>query len=371
MDYKELAAKLRDPFKHFPMMLASEYRRENTLKDIALMADYLEQGQIPKARFDELKYAFNAMMSSGSKQIMGFNHSWTTYEKDFFDSISFGGFSSCKTIIKRLEKFKKQYPEFHDNPVVVGLTKISPELILLEAVGNRLKETAFKRVPLTAEQRAEAARYVPPIADSAAQEAVRKVLTEISEASFQSWKDYFSKDYYGILNKYLDLLNKDYGKVPSYAKSVLFRLTKGEYEGREYVHKVKPGVDKIIDEFSSADAEVARQQFVVKNLRKISSIIDTKGDFDHLVEIGRAIDIGAVTGRIKVFFKDGSSFEVMNSSVEARSSLGKPFTRFPLTFHQISVPGLKIRKKMSEEEMNEEFAKNAMKASAPSSSPSP
>jgi hypothetical protein len=113
--------------------------------------------------------------------------------------------------------------------------------------------------------------------------------------------------------------------------------------------------DSLIATEAAKRADAIREHFVYKNLEKIDSILESKGDFDAIKIIGRTVSLGGLEGSFLLTFKDGARFEITNSVVYSVSKLGNPFLRFPLTFHNV-VFGNGTRMKMpSEEKMNAEF----------------
>jgi hypothetical protein len=111
-------------------------------------------------------------------------------------------------------------------------------------------------------------------------------------------------------------------------------------------------------EYENGDnAARIREDFVYKNLEKIASIVEAKGNYNTGKVISREINLAGLTGTLSFDFKDGSSFVVQNSVVWVENSYGTQFNRFPLTFHNVMMAGGKKMGRPSEQRMNEVFVK--------------
>jgi hypothetical protein len=107
--------------------------------------------------------------------------------------------------------------------------------------------------------------------------------------------------------------------------------------------------------------EDMQAHFVEKNVGKLASIIETKGNIDGDPKV---LDVhshqGIIQGNIKVSFQDGSKFVVRNKIV-TKYYMGRTgpdvMYQFPTTFHDAVLPdGKRMAGQPSEAEMNKIFA---------------
>src|SRR5690606_2376031 len=106
-------------------------------------------------------------------------------------------------------------------------------------------------------------------------------------------------------------------------------------------------------------AKRIRDAFIFKNLKKLSSIVEKKGDFESAAEIEGTVRLTGLSGTLIVKFKDGAQFTAQNSIVWSRSIHGTEFPRFPLTFHDVILSSGERMPRPSEERMNVVFAGSA------------
>jgi hypothetical protein len=101
--------------------------------------------------------------------------------------------------------------------------------------------------------------------------------------------------------------------------------------------------------------DTIRTEFVHKNFRKIASIVEAKGNFVRGRALSHMIDLAGLTGRLQFEFADGSSFVAQNAVVHVINQYGTQFSRYPLTFHDVRLPGGNPMRLPSEERMNSIF----------------
>ena len=117
----------------------------------------------------------------------------------------------------------------------------------------------------------------------------------------------------------------------------------------------------MLHKHATAIAEDMQNQFVSKNVEKLASIVERKGNISgdpHVLSI--QTDRGNVVGEMKFHFNDGSSFVVRNKVVSQfryTNSGVSSFYQFPTTFHDAVLPnGHRMVGMPSEEQMNNIFA---------------
>lgn len=142
---------------------------------------------------------------------------------------------------------------------------------------------------------------------------------------------------------------------------------------RDYKHPVKSEqrftditINKSMENFPVEEAKLQREliekQYLAKNVKKLSHIIDLKGlqvDITDLPYKEPTVKSGAGTieSGFKFKFSDNSSFEVVNKIIVKTSTRGKEFNQFPTTFHNVVLADGSKMKQPSEEKMVKEFTK--------------
>lgn len=121
-------------------------------------------------------------------------------------------------------------------------------------------------------------------------------------------------------------------------------------------YSLKKDWKKIIDREAEIQTKQIQDSFIAKNLSKVSSIVSAKGGLKTTQKKDIYTSSGTISGEIEFKFEDGSCFTVRNQVVDVWTYGVKPFSRFPTTFHDITMPDGKFKKKMSELEMNRDFA---------------
>jgi hypothetical protein len=225
-----------------------------------------------------------------------------------------------------------------------------------------LKDKIVKRQPKPVEDRTE--KYAAPRAGKEAIFAVKAVLIAVTD---EAYTDLIARIDAGIKTQ----LGAALSLVANIKKAAgdNEKVRRASHVFRQFVapnpflyqlmdHKYVPHakVDELIAAEALKRAKMIREHFVYKNLEKIDSILEAKGDFDTIKIIGHSVSLAGLEGSFLLTFKDGARFEVTNSVVYSVSKLGKGFLRFPLTFHNVVFGNGTRMKQPSEEKMNKEFA---------------
>ena len=360
--------KLKDFKANFPVLTSGndEKRLERHLRDMPQIVAYLEAGEMPNARLKDFRGAMGSIVEDAYKKLVSEAHvygKFYQYPQNVQDATS--GFTcydlhQVGSLVKKYDKIIKKDPELVSFPMIKDIGKVLGEAKILFDAGARLKEIAVKRELKSDAEKEAAAKYIPPMADKNAENLVRGALEKIAAESHQEMFENGKAQYtrrldlvFGKLDsgtKYRDLKDGDREMLSMGAECVGFTLD------RKYVKR--PDAAEIIETRALKEADFFKEQFVIKNLRKLASVIDNKTKSSALStveELGRKVSIGSLEGTLRMTFRDGSKFSVTNSVEGATSPLGKYFHRFPLRFHDaFNEQGAKI-KGASEEVMNNEF----------------
>ena len=96
--------------------------------------------------------------------------------------------------------------------------------------------------------------------------------------------------------------------------------------------------------------------FVHKNTQKLAEILTKKNNLKSVTLRGADTSRGTIEGTLGLDFNDNSSFIVHSKLVFSYSVHGKPFSRYPTTFHSVVFPdGTKMTGRASEQRMKDEF----------------
>jgi hypothetical protein len=126
--------------------------------------------------------------------------------------------------------------------------------------------------------------------------------------------------------------------------------------GKPHIITVSPDAEESIMRMANQHAEAVRGTFVYKNTRKVAAIVDAKGNLKRTDVLNIRVSAGGLDGTLRFHFDDGSAFSAKKSVVWSTSSRGRAFLRFPLTFHDVTMPDGTPMKSPSEERMNLVFA---------------
>jgi hypothetical protein len=113
---------------------------------------------------------------------------------------------------------------------------------------------------------------------------------------------------------------------------------------------VKKDYKSIVGKMAKQSAKEAVESFVLKMKMKLSVIVGSKG-------IGVDVSGNSNRNTISFEFEDKSRFTVQNSIVLSYSVYGKPFYRYPTTFHNVILPNGDKLRNPSESKIKKEFVK--------------
>ena len=151
--------------------------------------------------------------------------------------------------------------------------------------------------------------------------------------------------------------DKDYTFIANYyAKPEGLGFSRSRtFEG----YAVKPEGErrKIALPLAEREVDGIIEQFKIKNISKVTSIVGERGDLKAATVVRVSYGRGSLEARIKFEFNDGGEFTVNNQVVSVWVYNRKAHYRFPTTFHDIKFSNGKKIKSESEEFMNKEWAK--------------
>jgi hypothetical protein len=240
-------------------------------------------------------------------------------------------------------------------PAIDAVDAFVQEMRPLALAMDRLRPMVVKRQVKTAEEREADNAFVPPPTSSAATKQVRELLEGITEKHHAALLDALTFSYRKELDQFLESAGGDSWRKRAQSSHVVSRCVERIGDWRSYSYRRRPDADQVIADIASKDAKQVRDAFVFKNLKKLCSIIDAKGDLTSAQVVETTVHLSSLRGVLRFGFGDGSGFTVQNSTVLSRSVHNRFFLRFPLTFHDVVMPDGSRMKQPSEERMNTVF----------------
>jgi hypothetical protein len=260
------------------------------------------------------------------------------------------------------------------------------EIKPLEEVYAFLKAHTVKRVQRTEEERA-AAEFRPPATSNKAVAQVRLVLEAAIDRVYQELVANRRDRNRKIIAAYLAAQAKElaapppsyphgYSPVEHYsmpgagyrrvtnpsAVAFLSKVLDADQPAptsarRGLVYFATPETYKMSDAEALDEAKRIRDQFLFKNLVKLTPLLEAKGAdvFESIQEIG-TFDLARFEGAFRVKFTDGSHFRLNNAVVFVTNQYDTSFCRFPTTFHDVVLPDGQPMTSPSEERMHTVFA---------------
>lgn len=370
----------------FPIMTAN--LGENDLKfferGIALYNDAIENGGVLKGHFNDIKSYFNRSVertwqATVSEACLRVFHSGERDrpENQVFNDLYWISKPAMHTIAGTRKKIEKIFKTKPIEAAAMAL-KLLDEIEPLGEATEKLKGMIKTRVTKTAEERKQEA-FTPPPSNAKAVAKVRAILEKIVDEQFenlvtsgvkhqmdrlddfmakqQQWQDGEIKLKRGSrsFGPYEYAMDRN-GRSNPNIRGLIEPLV--EQPSYKEPYQRKKNANEIIRKIATKQAEDIRDGFVAKNLLKLTSILEAKGDdkFGGVEEIGRSIHMASLEGMMSFTFKDGSSFTTSNSVVFVVNEYGTQFYRFPLTFHDVVLPDGSKMKSPSEKRMNTVWA---------------
>lgn len=261
-----------------------------------------------------------------------------------------------------------------DHAVIEAVRAYFKEAVPLAKLLMDAKELVVKKQPKAAEPTAKE-RYSKPMASDSAIEQVKALLLEITKQGRAELERSLTDQYNRYLSVFFDRqekaieesgrrfgpfeafrgsrssINMDAYEVVSFSTKETRVEDSRTSNGTRSKYVKADNADQKIAERVKTVADEIEEAFVYKNLAKIDTIVSAKGDYVSGKLVSHSIGSG-LEGRIRFEFKDGAAFTVQNSVVYSHSVHGTPFMRYPLTFHDVRMPGGAKMSQPSEKRMN-------------------
>lgn len=359
---------------------------QNLDQCLAQWSDAVKQGEIENARFNESKDTIGRAVSQAWHRLPR-DKKWVDglppALRDAVDTLPSPNLSNLSGRLKRVLKA----PE---HPTRELLVRFIEEMKPVLDAYTFLKANAKKRVTRTPEEIA-AQQFVPPPPSNRAVAEVQGLLEAVMERSYTTLLEQIQRSQRRTIDDFLkasEAMNADpeiknkapHGYSPYHHCSTAYGFSRrvtdrqamdlldkvlvyNSYGNREHRLPTYTANEETYlksDRIAEQIATEIRQRFVVKNLKKLTPILEQKGEalFASAHEIPGTVHMNNLEGEFQFKFTDGSSFKVRNSLVSVVNSFHTHFYRFPLIFQNVMLPGGETPMATpSEERMNEVFAK--------------
>ena len=201
-----------------------------------------------------------------------------------------------------------------------------------------------------------------PVPTGVLNKEIEEELEKIGKGFAKELEENF-EDHYNRLIKQYQADAKRKGSTSTYElyksrddyhlNKILSNFLDSEYNHKErggYAYTLKKDYKSIVDKMAKQSAKEAVESFVYKMKMKLSVIVGGRG-------IGVDVSGNSNRNTISFEFEDKSRFTVQNSIVLSYSVYGKPFYRYPTTFHNVILPNGDKLRSPSEAKIKKEFAK--------------
>jgi len=326
----------------FPMIQADPKAAVKLDHLLSILNPALEANSITNPKFSDVKYSLNNLTESL------FFCNGLYYNSDLW-------FTSSSQANNRFKQASKKDPGRRSPADITFMNAIKEIQVLHEAIQS-LKANVVKRVVRSEEERAE--DYVPPIPTTESAIKINDILKKMT--------DPLTVEYAKILeNSFVELVNHRMNTPrtrkdrPTMADMLLNTVGNNWDSFTGNYTSLKADWKETLASKAKVDADFAQRSFLYKNVMKLATIFENKGNFEgnYVIHNG-TVNSAGFQGEIVFSFADGSSFVVKNKVVSKYSVHGKGFLQFPTTFHAAVLPnGTVMPGQPSEQEMIEVFSK--------------
>jgi len=213
--------------------------------------------------------------------------------------------------------------------------------------------------------------YQPPPARAVDLTKVRTVLEEVVNDARARYVTRIREWLYSGVERYFDKLKEETEDTEGRAIMLKHSPRRLMRDGAEFLYGdmiefdrsletfvLKGNHPQLAQEIAEREADAIREQFLTKNMAKMTSLIGEKGvAVDKAVVTSGEFNAWSFEGEIRVTFDDDTAFTVRNKIVTSVSNRGNRFNRFPTTFHDVKFPDGSVQRMRSEKQMNEEWVK--------------
>lgn len=386
----------------FPILFANirEYRREQLTRMLERINNALEAGEIFNPRYNEAKESINRALEEAFGNLRDLDKTSAYRRREagnplpedlqFLDTVpSSASIARLPGLMKRVAKIKHV-----DDPAATNMVPYLKEVAPLADVMLSLKDKITRRPSPKTDEEKRAEKFAVPEVKTEASAKIKEMLEQIADESFKNLVEVFTRRYNAVLDSFIKaqtaadddrtknrpdffrsrtnpVYDDHYGLTWHFTDKDAYVRSSGRvrningsgnsllapHVSSAYGSRItfKPDVREKLGELALENAKEIRDLFVIKNLKKIASIVDGKGNYSDAKILGNSVNIGGLQGTIRFSFEDGSAFTVQNAVKFVVNQFGTQFNQFPLTFHDVVMPGGAKMPSPSEKRMNTVF----------------
>ena len=349
--------------------IGQEGRQSRYRQALKNLEKYKEEGELTATEHKDVKEAISR----------GFEDAWDKLVRDpyinagrwesipkgpIYDFFMLGASPQVQTSPGKLKKLQKLAGQ---HPVVDAAIKVFEEIVPIALEIKELKGKIVKKKREAREKEATAAEKRRAMMGSNDVERVRSALKHITEDVREEL--YKSNLYWltRVVTKWqeqYDPKNRqttpwEFYRNSPFNRTLVSRVTERKGYAHDAPHELKDDWKSHIEKEAKTITQSMIDGFVEKNTNKLAPILSTKNNLKELRVVDSDTSTGTIEGTLKLSFEDESSFVVTSKVVWSYSKNGRPFSRYPTTFHNVVFPdGTKMRGRASEERMNTEFIGN-------------
>lgn len=358
-----MTKKLSESGFEFVREVVGEKRFSLITNAISVLNDAIDSGEILNPKYKETKDAVNRILEDVFSKLINERY----FHAGKYESLPaqlqdigyyFPQMHTVDSKLKKLDGLSKSisHPVIDDarhvlsafKPIADALVDIKPLIVKSRRNGESESESA----------------YTPPRVVGKDVQKVIDVLCGITDRLCEAAKNELYSDMKSYVDMFFFMDDRSMQNVRNvfgrdvFAAHVISAVSeKKSYNPRSNI-ELRDDWSEVLMRMASEQVEAMRAKYISKNTRKLSSIISSKGNLESVDVLNETVRRGAINGVMHIKFSDGSSFVVENSTVLSYSSAGKPFYRFPTTFHNVILPSGEKMSNPSEQRVNEIFCSN-------------
>lgn len=325
---------------------------------------YAETGELIKAEWNRLKeinrYLEQAFKTTVVEKMLDASHSGN--QPEWFDDMYYGAAPSLHSAPGKLKKWQKIQKKHPDDPIVKEAIAFLEQMVPLSDAHKKLKSMIVAKKGAQVKKEKEVAETKAKQLSHTDVQKIRKVLIELTDelrsSVLQSNINYFN----GLVQNWAQQYNPrdkktqnyHYNARNPYARDIVHKAQEQNHSFQD-PEKLKADYSQEMHKAAKEVTDTVLGQFVEKNTTKLAQILSDKGDLKQVDLKQATASRGVVEGWMTLTFNSGASFNVNNKVVWSYSKMGRPFARFPTTFHKVKLSDGSYLSMPSEKKMKDSF----------------
>ena len=349
----------------FPLVVdnLNDYNRKLFDKGIDKLNAALKDGELNATEFKDIKRYINDSLHDAHREAIGAKYYHGGKYESIPDDLRFVGdlgpeIHRAAGSLKKIEKIKDK-----SHSLVKDSLAFFNEIKPLTDAGQSTKDMVVKKKKAVVDKEQAAEKETKSTMSHADVKKVRTVLTKVTQKLHDGLYDRNVQWLQNVVKEYRSQYDPDdrktgylrkYSRDP-YIRGIVGKVVDFKSGASGESETMKPGYNKILKDEAERMTKDVLDRFISKNTDKLGAIVKNKNNLNQVELIRASAGRGVVEGLMRLTFGDKSSFEVNNKIVGSYSKLGKPFHRFPTTFHNVKMSDGSKMGQPSESKMKKEF----------------